>query len=265
MRKLTTMCVLVALLVALLATASLAKSERGTNGPDVLRGTNKADTIRAFKGADKVYGKDGRDVLRGNRGADLVRGGDGTDRVYGGLWKDRLYGAAGNDRIFAKDGTKDIVRCGPGRDRAVVDAKDKVKKCEIVNGKKNNPPPPPEKPDRDEDGVPNDKDNCPGVANAGQDDFDKDHKGDACDADIDNDGVPNGKDPDDHNPNVPDKDGDGVTDDKDNCLGVKNANQNDLDKDKRGNACDEDIDGDGVNNDEDPAPYNPDVPAPPAM
>jgi Thrombospondin type 3 repeat len=66
-------------------------------------------------------------------------------------------------------------------------------------------------------------------------------------------------------PNVPDKDGDGVKDDKDNCPGVKNANQNDLDNDGRGNACDEDIDGDGVNNDPDPAPYNPEVPALPAM
>lgn len=61
---------------------------------------------------------------------------------------------------------------------------------------------------------------------------------------------------------MPDKDGDGVNDDTDNCPGVKNASQTDLDKDKKGNAGDEDIDGDGVNNDTDPAPYNPDVPAP---
>ena len=265
MQRLMTTGALVVLLVALLATGALAKNIRGTNGPDVLHGTKKGDTIRALKGADKVFGRGKADVLRANRGADFVHGGNGADRIYGGLGRDHLYGDAGNDHIFAKDGTKDFVYCGPGHDRAVVDAKDKVKRCEVVNGKEHNPPSaprPPEDSDRDEDGVPNDEDNCPGVANADQEDNDNDNKGNACDGDIDGDGVPNGPDPAPYDPSEPEKDGDGVNNNTDNCIDVKNAVQADFDKDGKGDACDADIDGGGVPNDKDPEDHNPNVPAP---
>ncbi|HMB72359.1 MAG TPA: thrombospondin type 3 repeat-containing protein, partial [Gammaproteobacteria bacterium] len=68
-------------------------------------------------------------------------------------------------------------------------------------------------PDDDGDGVANASDNCPAVANAGQDDLDFDSMGDACDDDIDNDGVANASDafPNDANEQI-DTDGDGVGD-----------------------------------------------------
>ena len=46
-------------------------------------------------------------------------------------------------------------------------------------------------------------------------------------------------------------DTDDVPDATDNCLGLDNADQNDLDSDGEGDACDDDQDGDGVGNEED--------------
>jgi Dockerin type I domain/Thrombospondin type 3 repeat len=45
-----------------------------------------------------------------------------------------------------------------------------------------------------------------------------------------------------------DTDGDGVADSRDNCIGVKNANQRDTDLDGYGDACDADINNDGIVN-----------------
>ncbi len=49
-------------------------------------------------------------------------------------------------------------------------------------------------PDTDADGVLDAADNCPLIANPGQEDYDQDGIGDACDADIDGDGVTNSSD-----------------------------------------------------------------------
>jgi hypothetical protein len=51
-----------------------------------------------------------------------------------------------------------------------------------------------------------------------------------------------------------DTDGDGVSDDKDNCKSVDNAGQADADGDGKGDACDADDDDDGVNDEADNCP-----------
>lgn len=81
--------------------------------------------------------------------------------------------------------------------------------------------------DADGDGYPNSLDNCPSDVNVGQEDFDGDDIGDACDDDLDGDGFLNGED---LCPGVPD---DGL----------------DLDEDGLGDACDSDRDGDTLAND----------------
>ncbi len=111
--------------------------------------------------------------------------------------------------------------------------------------------------DADTDGVGDDIDNCPGIANADQADTDGDGLGNPCDncpnsanpaqADFDGDGIGDVCDP--------DADGDGVADAVDNCLMLANPSQVDLDGDGKGDECDSDIDGDGRTNDVDNCPF----------
>jgi hypothetical protein len=82
-----------------------------------------------------------------------------------------------------------------------------------------------EEADADGDGITDDLDNCPDVANPTQADSDGDGTGDACDADDDNDGVDDGAD---------------------NCPLDPNPDQADSDGDGAGDACDADLDNDGV-------------------
>lgn len=113
----------------------------GTLAGDSLTGTASADTFDGLAGDDCMFGKGagdtlgggtGDDRLEGAFGDDRLRGQSGNDRLVGGLGKDLLEGGSGKDSIEAVDRARDVVRCGPGRDRARVDAVDSVKGCERV-------------------------------------------------------------------------------------------------------------------------------------
>ena len=109
--------------------------------------------------------------------------------------------------------------------------------------------------DDDMDGIFDDIDNCPLVANPTQANNDGDALGDACDPDDDNDTVLDGVDNCPLQANStqanndgdvqgdacdPDDDNDGVADTSDNCPLVYNPDQKDTDKDGVGDVCDSD-------------------------
>ena len=106
--------------------------------------------------------------------------------------------------------------------------------------------------DTDMDGVEDVEDNCLNVSNSNQWDYDSDGYGDLCDPDIDGDGVGNDNDmfPEDVYEQLDtdgdgvgdnadfDDDGDGVVDTIDNCPMVPNSDQQDIDGNGIGTACD---------------------------
>jgi Ca2+-binding RTX toxin-like protein len=164
MRRVVLVLAAMALALLLASGVALAVNKVGTNGPDTLRGTNKADNILGRGGNDILFALAGGDNLQGERGKDIVFGGSterrlsggyknmvggsGNDSVIGGRGSDNVLGEEGNDlvadgpdREFATDNVsagdgndvvgavnrpafEDIVTCGGGFDRVIVDRKD---------------------------------------------------------------------------------------------------------------------------------------------
>jgi hypothetical protein len=105
---------------------------RGSAGPNVIMGGPLGDRLFGLAGNDLLRGRAGNDRLDGGRGRDRVFGDTGADLVIGGPGRDRLVGGRGADRIRARDGQPDAINCGPGRDRAFADRRDRVSRnCEV--------------------------------------------------------------------------------------------------------------------------------------
>lgn len=64
--------------------------------------------------------------MYGTSGADQMYGLGGSDLMYGLAGNDLMYGGYGDDYINVKDGKRDRVWCGPGRDSFMVDSIDEV-------------------------------------------------------------------------------------------------------------------------------------------
>jgi hypothetical protein len=104
----------------------------GGPGEDLLVGALPTSDLDGGRGADEIVGGDGPDRLRGRAGDDLITGGRSGDGINGGAGSDDVFAGAEDDRVAVNDGQRDIVRCGPGRDRVRVDSRDMVRGCERV-------------------------------------------------------------------------------------------------------------------------------------
>jgi hypothetical protein len=135
----------------------------GTDWTDVILGRRGDDRISGFGSDDRLFGgpgndritggpyaEDDADVVDGGPGNDVLDGGraqqseysarddlllgrSGSDFLRGGPGRDTLDGGTGNDTIHARDGESDWIRCGAGRDVALVDKLDHLSRgCEVV-------------------------------------------------------------------------------------------------------------------------------------
>lgn len=126
---------------------------RGTNGNDNLIGKGGNDNLFSLNGRDNLLGGEGKDNVlatdergRPGRGDKNLDGGPGNDFVLGGKGSENIVGGEGNDllqedglREFSKDTlsggpgndvmdqwhkpaeVRDVVACGSGFDRVIVD------------------------------------------------------------------------------------------------------------------------------------------------
>ena len=95
--------------------------------------TDGNDKLNGGAGDDTLYGAGGNDTLKGGAGKDKLLGGAGKDKLDGGKGRNKLSGGSGNDSLRSRNKVKDTVDCGSGRrDVAVVDKRDRVKRCEKV-------------------------------------------------------------------------------------------------------------------------------------
>ncbi len=122
----------------------------GAEADKLIGGTGR-DTLKGEDGRDRLFGGSGNDVLDGGYDNDMLAGGAGNDRLVGGAGNDKLYGEAGIDRIIAgggrniidggkgndsieaRNGERDRIICGPGRDRVRADRYDRLNGCEVVS------------------------------------------------------------------------------------------------------------------------------------
>ena len=131
----------------------------GDAGQDTITGADGSDSLSGGTGFDDLDGGAGDDRLLGQADSDALNGGDGNDRIEGGDSADRIAGGRGNDVLIAgaandivtdsggsnrvdagagadvisvRNGRRDVVSCGAGKDRISADRGDKLKGCEKV-------------------------------------------------------------------------------------------------------------------------------------
>ncbi len=104
----------------------------GGAGNDRLHGGAHDDLIHGRRAADNAIGGNGDDDIVTGKGSDVARGGKHDDQLFDDEGRDELRGGAGNDRFSARDGDRDVIRCGSGTDIALIDRVDVASGCEYA-------------------------------------------------------------------------------------------------------------------------------------
>jgi Ca2+-binding RTX toxin-like protein len=114
-------------------------------GPDfdLLSGGQDDDEIRDSSGSngsvrDYLTGNGGDDELVGSPDGDVLSGGDGRNVLKGRAGNDDLFATGkttydagpGDDLVVSRNGRRDRVNCGPGRDKVNADKADLLRNCE---------------------------------------------------------------------------------------------------------------------------------------
>jgi Ca2+-binding RTX toxin-like protein len=144
----------------------------GGPGNDTINGGDGNDRLHGGPGNDTSNGQGGDDVMSGGIGDDTQSGGPGDDTIFANRGRDTTSGGPGNDHLWAlargdvngpndtegdtlrgddgddvirtRDGEADVVNCGAGNDRAILDFKDVIEdatadnpngSCELVERK----------------------------------------------------------------------------------------------------------------------------------
>jgi N-acetylglucosamine-6-sulfatase len=89
-------------------------------------------THEGTDGNDSRTGSARYDIICAGNGDDRVSAGAGPDWIFPGDGHDTVLGGRGDDHVLARDGKRDDVSCGRGRDVVLADARDRVTGCEVV-------------------------------------------------------------------------------------------------------------------------------------
>ncbi len=108
----------------------------GGNGTDGLTGSAGNDVlVDTSAGGGRIAGGGGRDTIRvrATTVRALVYGGAGADDITVGRGRASVSGGAGADSISTRNKQRDVIGCGSGPDRVVVDRRDSAARdCESV-------------------------------------------------------------------------------------------------------------------------------------
>jgi hypothetical protein len=106
-----------------------------------LRGGTRAGRIMGGSGVDHIRSRSLRDTIEAGAGNDTI---DAQSLEVQGLARatftlrrpdgpgGRIYGGPGHDRINARNGRRDVIRCGKGNDLVIADRFDRLSGCEDV-------------------------------------------------------------------------------------------------------------------------------------